>query len=135
MPSGTWIVDERDAQRLGAPCWEATFTKDEADHHPRRCRPAGVVHAVFLIAAAEIVVHDAVVENGDAAGTTEEVGASSVGKVLPEALHRDQATTAREIGATSVTHDAEVAKVSVVGLGMRTHTGVAAAADPRGSRN
>ncbi|HEV3120760.1 MAG TPA: ACT domain-containing protein, partial [Isosphaeraceae bacterium] len=32
---------------------------------------------------------------------------------------------ARAIGATGVTHDAEVAKVSVVGLGMRTHTGVA----------
>ena len=32
---------------------------------------------------------------------------------------------AKAIGASGVTHDAEVAKVSVVGLGMRTHTGVA----------
>src|SRR5262249_55471053 len=29
------------------------------------------------------------------------------------------------IGATEITHDAEAAKISVVGLGMRTHTGVA----------
>src|SRR5262249_6770963 len=34
-------------------------------------------------------------------------------------------TGAREIGASGVTHDAEVAKISAVGLGMRTHTGVA----------
>jgi aspartate kinase len=34
---------------------------------------------------------------------------------------------AKEIGASAVTHDAEVAKISVVGLGMRTHTGVATA--------
>ncbi|MGZ3394797.1 MAG: ACT domain-containing protein, partial [Isosphaeraceae bacterium] len=32
-----------------------------------------------------------------------------------------------EIGARGVTHDAEVAKVSVIGLGMRAHTGVATA--------
>jgi aspartate kinase len=32
---------------------------------------------------------------------------------------------AKAVGASGVTHDPEVAKVSVVGLGMRTHTGVA----------
>ena len=32
---------------------------------------------------------------------------------------------AKEIGAEGVTHDDDVTKVSVVGMGMRTHTGVA----------
>jgi aspartate kinase len=43
---------------------------------------------------------------------------------LSETL-RAAESAAKEIGATGVTYDAEVAKVSVVGLGMRTHTGVA----------
>jgi aspartate kinase len=34
--------------------------------------------------------------------------------------------TAREIGAPEVSSDTEVVKVSVVGLGMRSHAGVAA---------
>jgi len=45
---------------------------------------------------------------------------------LPETL-RAALAAAKEIGAQGVTHDADVAKVSVVGLGMRTHTGVATA--------
>ena len=45
---------------------------------------------------------------------------------LAETLNAAE-SAARVIGASGVTHDAEVAKVSVVGLGMRTHTGVATA--------
>ena len=43
---------------------------------------------------------------------------------LAETL-RAAETAAREIGAKGVAYDADVAKVSVIGLGMRTHTGVA----------
>jgi len=43
---------------------------------------------------------------------------------LSETLRAAEAA-AREIGARGVTYDADVAKVSVIGLGMRTHTGVA----------
>src|SRR5208283_5062571 len=43
---------------------------------------------------------------------------------LSETLRAAEAA-AREIGARGVTYDANVAKVSVIGLGMRTHTGVA----------
>jgi aspartate kinase len=121
---GTWIVDERDAERLGAPVTGAALAKDEARITIRGVpdRP-GVVHAVFrTIAAAKIVV-DMIVQNVSRGGTTEV--SFTVGKGdLPETLRAAEAA-AREIGATSVTHDSEVAKVSVVGLGMRTHTGVA----------
>jgi aspartate kinase len=122
--SGTWIVDEHDAERLGAPVTGAALAKDEARITIRGVpdRP-GVVHAIFrTIAAAKIVV-DMIVQNVSREGKTEV--SFTVGKGdLPETLRAAEAA-AREIGATSVTHDADVAKVSVVGLGMRTHTGVA----------
>ena len=62
--AGTWIVDERDAERLGAPVTGAALAKDEARITIRGVpdRP-GVVHAVFrTIAAAKIVV-DMIVQN------------------------------------------------------------------------
>jgi aspartate kinase len=121
---GTWIVDEREAERLGAPVTGAALAKDEARITIRGVpdRP-GVVHAIFrTIAAAKIVV-DMIVQNVSRGGKTEVSFTVAKGD-LPETLRAAEAAS-REIGATSVTHDAEVAKVSVVGLGMRTHTGVA----------
>ena len=44
---------------------------------------------------------------------------------LEQTLERGRGRGARPSARSGVTHDAEVAKVSVVGLGMRTHTGVA----------
>ncbi len=83
----------------------------------------GVVHAVFrTIAAAKIVV-DMIVQNVSRGGMTEVSFTVAKGD-LAETL-RTAEVASREIGALSVTHDAEVAKVSVVGIGMRTHTGVA----------
>jgi aspartate kinase len=121
---GTWIVAERDARRLGITVTGAALAKDEARVTilgvPDR---PGVVHAIFhTIARANIVV-DMIVQNVATEGMTEvsfTVGSSDLAETLRAA---EQA--ARSIGAKGVTHDAEVAKVSVVGLGMRTHTGVA----------
>ena len=64
-----------------------------------------------------------IVQNVSTGGTTEVSFTVAKGD-LPETLRAAEAA-ARAIGASGVTHDAEVAKVSVVGLGMRTHTGVA----------
>jgi aspartate kinase len=123
---GTWIVDERDAQRLGVAVTGAALAKDEARITIRGVpdRP-GVVHAIFRrIAAANIVV-DMIVQNVSTGGSTEVSFTVAKGD-LAETLHAAD-IAARDIGATGVTHDAEVAKISVVGLGMRTHTGVATA--------
>jgi aspartate kinase len=123
---GTWIVDERDAQRLGVAVTGAALAKDEARITIRGVpdRP-GVVHAIFRrIAAANIVV-DMIVQNVSTGGTTEVSFTVAKGD-LAETLHAAD-TAGRDIGAIAVTHDAEVAKISVVGLGMRTHTGVATA--------
>jgi aspartate kinase len=123
---GTWIVDERDAQRLGVAVTGAALAKDEARITIRGVpdRP-GVVHAIFRrIAAANIVV-DMIVQNVSTGGTTEVSFTVAKGD-LAETLNAAD-IAARDIGATGVSHDAEVAKISVVGLGMRTHTGVATA--------
>jgi aspartate kinase len=123
---GTWIVGEEDARRLGVAVTGAALAKDEARITilgvPDR---PGVVHSLFhTIARANIVV-DMIVQNVAIEGMTEVSFTVAKGD-LAETLWAAEAA-ARQIGARGVTHDAEVAKVSVIGLGMRTHTGVATA--------
>ncbi|MDR3634791.1 MAG: ACT domain-containing protein, partial [Isosphaeraceae bacterium] len=115
---------EADARRLGVTVTGAALAKDEARVTllgvPDR---PGVVHAIFhKIAAANIVV-DMIVQNVGTDGQTE-VSFTVAANDLAETLMAAE-SAAQAIGAKGVTHAAEVAKVSVVGLGMRTHTGVA----------
>ena len=121
---GTWIVAEGDARRLGVTVTGAALAKDEARITilgvPDR---PGVVHAIFRAIAAANIVVDMIVQNVATEGTTEVSFTVAAGD-LAETLRAAEAA-AKAIGASGVTHDAEVAKVSVVGLGMRTHTGVA----------
>ncbi len=122
--AGSWIVAEGDARRLGARVTGAALAKDEARITivgvPDR---PGVVRNVFgLIARANIVV-DMIVQNVATDGATE-VSFTVASGDLDETLKVAEAA-AEAVGASGVTHDAEMAKVSVVGLGMRTHTGVA----------
>jgi aspartate kinase len=75
------------------------------------------------IADAGIVV-DMIIQNASADGRTDmtfTVGRDDLRRAL-EVIER----TARDIGASGVRHEDQVAKVSIVGLGMRTHAGVAA---------
>jgi aspartate kinase len=121
---GTWIVDELGAKRLGVPVTGAALAKDEARITMRGVpdRP-GVVYTVFRTIAAANIVVDMIVQNVATGGTTE-VSFTVAKHDLAATLQAAEAA-AREIGASGVTHDAEVAKISAVGLGMRTHTGVA----------
>ena len=123
---GTWIISEADAKRLGVTVTGAALARDEARITilgvPDR---PGVVHRIFhSIAVANIVV-DMIVQNVATNGETE-VSFTVAASDLAETL-RAAEVAAEAIGAKGVTHDANVAKVSVVGLGMRTHTGVATA--------
>jgi aspartate kinase len=122
--TGSWIVAEGDARRLGARVTGAALARDEARVTligvPDR---PGVVRTVFgLIAQANVVV-DMIVQNVATDGATE-VSFTVASGDLEDTLKVAQ-TAAEAVGAEGVTHDAEMAKVSVVGLGMRTHTGVA----------
>ena len=123
---GTWIVSEQDARRLGRSVTGAALAKDEARITVLGVpdRP-GVVHTLFRrIGEANIVV-DMIVQNVSTGGATD-VSFTVSGADLAETL-RVAESAAGEIGAAGVSHDPTGAKISIVGLGMRTHTGVATA--------
>jgi aspartate kinase len=121
---GSWIVAEGDARRLGVRVTGAALARDEARITligvPDR---PGVVRTIFgAISAANIVV-DMIVQNVATEGVTEvsfTVATDDLEQTLAVAHE-----AAKAVGASGVTHDPDVAKVSIVGLGMRTHTGVA----------
>lgn len=121
---GTWIVAEGDSRRLGLLVTGAALARDEARITiPGVPDRPGVVHKIFDTIASAHVVVDMIVQNVAKEGQTE-VSFTVASGDLSETLRAAEAA-AKSVGAAGVTHDAEVAKVSVVGLGMRTHTGVA----------
>jgi len=86
-------------------------------------RPGLAARIFGPIAEAGIVV-DMIIQNASADGRTDVT--FTVGRDdLRRALELCRMTTA-EVGAMGVRHEDQVAKVSIVGLGMRTHAGVAA---------
>ncbi len=121
---GTWIIPETDARRLGSSVSGAALAKDEAriTVHGVPDRP-GVVHTLFRRIAEANVVVDMIVQNVSTGGLTD-VSFTVSAADLPETLMVADGA-ARTIGAARISHDPGCAKVSIVGLGMRTHTGVA----------
>jgi len=86
-------------------------------------RPGLAARIFGPIAAAGIIV-DMIIQNASADGRTDmtfTVARSDLNRALELV-----GAIAREIGARGVRHDDSVAKVSIVGCGMRTHAGVAA---------
>jgi aspartate kinase len=121
---GTWIVGEAEAREGGRSVTGGALVRDEARVTVLGVpdRP-GVVHSLFRqIAEANIVV-DMIVQNVATDGATEVSFTVAAGDL--EETIRVAESAAPAIGASGVTHAADVAKVSVVGLGMKTHTGVA----------
>ena len=101
---GTWVVEE--------------------DRSMEEVSVSGVAARLFgPIARAGIVV-DMIIQNASADGTTDLTftvpqGDYAKAHALVEAI-------GREIGAQAVTGELDIAKVSIVGVGMRTHAGIAA---------
>ena len=121
---GTWIVGEQDAYRLGARVTGAALLKDEARVTVRAVpdRP-GAVHDLFRRIGRAGIVVDMIVQNAATEGAAEvsfTVGRSDLAETLQVAGEASEA-----LGAGGVVCEPEMAKVSVVGLGMRTHAGVA----------
>ena len=101
------------------------YSRDEAKVTLRRLpdRP-GIAAAIFGPLSAANVNVDMIVQNLGADGTTDMTFTLSRAD-LPRA--RDALDKARpQIGFEALLADPEVAKISVVGIGMRTHAGVAA---------
>jgi aspartate kinase len=120
---GTLVVDEDEIvekQNVSG----IAYSRDDAKITLRRVpdRP-GVAAAVFGALSDHNVNVDMIVQNISADGTTDMT--FTVGKAD---LPRAQATLAEaqeQIGFSEVLADPEVTKISVVGVGMRSHSGVA----------
>jgi aspartate kinase len=119
---GTWIVSETDWMRQVVVCG-AAIVKDEArvylDGVPDE---PGISHRVFSAIAEQNIVVDMIAQNAGTDGKAA-IGFTVLRNELPTTLAVLR-PLAMELGAT-VEHEEEVSKVSVVGTGMRTHTGVA----------
>ena len=84
----------------------------------------GLAAKLFMPIAQDNVVVDMIIQNASADEKTDVTFTVPKGDVSKALEHVKSA--APEIGAGNVVFDAEVAKVSIVGLGMRSHAGVAA---------
>jgi aspartate kinase len=119
---GTWIVPETEWMRDVVVCG-AAVVKDEArvklDGVPDQ---PGVSHRVFSAIADKNIVVDMIAQNVGSRGRAA-IGFTVLANELPATLAVLR-PLADELGAT-VEQGEGVSKVSVVGTGMRTHTGVA----------
>ncbi|HYV35374.1 MAG TPA: aspartate kinase [Gemmataceae bacterium] len=119
---GTWIVPETDWMRGVVVCG-AAITRDEArisiDGVPDE---PGISHRIFSAIAEQNIVVDMIGQNVGKDGKAN-IGFTVLHNELPATLAVLRPLAA-ELGAT-VDHEEEVSKVSIVGTGMRTHTGVA----------
>jgi aspartate kinase len=121
---GTWVVEEEASME------DILVSGVTSDRDEEKITLVGVPDQPGLaarifgpIADANIVV-DMIIQNASAAGTTD------LTFTVPKADFRQAMklveALAREIGAAGVKTDEAVAKVSIVGLGMRSHAGIAA---------
>src|SRR5436190_118209 len=121
---GTWVVEE-EASMENVLVSGVTSDRDEAKITLLGVpdQPGLAARLFGPIADANIVV-DMIIQNASAAGTTD------LTFTVPKADFRQAMSLVkklqREIGAKEVRSDENVAKVSIVGLGMRSHAGVAA---------
>jgi aspartate kinase len=119
---GTWIVPEAEWMRDVVVCGSA-IVRDEARVSLEGVPDEpGVSHRVFSAIADQNIVVDMIAQNVGSAGKAA-IGFTVLRNELATAL-AVIGPLATELGATLV-HEEDVSKVSVVGTGMRTHTGVA----------
>ena len=119
---GTWIVPETDWMREIVVCG-AALLKDEARVSLEGVPDEpGISHRVFSAIADQNVAVDMIVQNVGSAGKAS-ISFTVLKNELPTTLAVLRPLAA-SLGAR-VEHEEEVSKVSIVGTGMRTHTGVA----------
>jgi aspartate kinase len=119
---GTLICSEPES--VGQPVCGAAMAKDEARVTilgvPDR---PGAAMTIFSKIAAKSIAMDMIVQNVAAGGLTD-ISFTVLRDDLPTTLKVVE-EAAREVGASGYSHDDNVSKISVVGLGMKTRTGVA----------
>jgi aspartate kinase len=86
----------------------------------------GVVAKLFSVLAEKNVSVDMIIQSPSRGGGSSTDVTFTVAKTDLARVKDLIETLAKELGSSSVEYDAEIVKVSVVGLGMRSHAGVAA---------
>lgn len=120
---GTWVVREEEVmERLVVS--GVTFNRDEAKIRVRGVKDVpGVAARLFTPLSGEGIVVDMIIQNLSQDGTTD------LTFTVPTDEYRRALELTRRVaetlGAADVDGDADIAKVSVVGLGMKDHAGVA----------
>ena len=121
---GTMVVEETaDMERLVVS--GVTYTKDEARITLTKVpdRP-GIASRIFNSVAEAGIVVDMIIQN------TRKSGLTDLTFTVPKADYQKamsiQKEVAESIGAEEILGDEHIAKVSVIGVGMRSHSGVAA---------
>jgi aspartate kinase len=121
---GTLLCNEEDIVEK-KPVTGIAYSRDEAKITLHRINDQpGIAASIFGPLADAGVNVDMIVQNvspdGKKTDLTFTVGRNELRHAL-EAIERSQAT----IGYRDITHAANVAKISIIGIGMRTHPGVA----------
>jgi aspartate kinase len=118
------LVCEEDEEMEGIPVSGVAFSRNEARVSITRVpdRPGIAMRFFQPVAEANIVV-DLIIQNTSIDGLTDLTFTVPKGD-LPRTLEVVNAV-AREIGADQVLSDEHIAKVSIVGVGMRNNAGVA----------
>jgi len=122
--TGTWILPEEEGMEK-AIVSAVTYALDDSKVTIHRVpdRP-GVAAVVFTTLAAAGVNVDVIIQNVSDGGTTDI--SFTVGEEDLERAHAILEGLQPELGFARLETDTEMAKVSVVGAGMKTHPGVAA---------
>jgi len=121
---GTLLCDEEDIVEK-KPVTGIAYSRDEAKItlHKVPDKP-GVASAIFGPLADAGVNVDMIVQNVSEDGKTTDLTFTCTRGELNRALAAIE-THAKDIGYRDVTHTSDVAKVSIIGIGMRAHPGVA----------
>jgi aspartate kinase len=121
---GTWVVEE-DADMEEAVVTAVTHDTTEAKvtvsalpDHP------GVAAKLFRAQADRSINIDMIVQNASENGTTD-ISFTVPKADLAVSVETAQ-TTSDELGAKGVTSDSDVSRVSLIGVGMKSHPGIAA---------
>ena len=120
---GTMVVPERDIEEkliISGVAYNKNEARIEIKGVPDR---PGVASAVFTPISDAGIVVDVIIQNTSADGITD------ISFTVPNTEYKKAlelvSTVADGVGAQEVSGDPEVAKVSVIGIGMRNHAGVA----------
>jgi len=120
---GTWVVPEEEIME-GLFVSGVTYNRDEAKIRVRGVKDyPGAAAEIFTPLSEAGIVVDMIIQNLSQDGTTDVTFTVARGDYKAAAAKVE--AVARTVGAEGVDGDEDIAKVSIVGLGMKDHAGVA----------